>query len=248
MKRCGWLGLCLLGASVLAEPRPPLVVMTDIWPPFRMLDPQGELAGLDIDLLDQLSQRTGLRFEVRRAPWARGLAALQQGKADLMTGLAKTPEREQYIEYLPRPYHACSPRFYAAPVQAQYLRDYAQLAMLKIGYVLESAYFEPFDSDAQLRKVAVNNEQQLLEMLMRGRLQAIIGTDCQVDYALRDPRWHGHIVKAALTPAAHTDLYIGFSRQRLRSSEYQLLSQALSALEQEGWVAAAMRAYQAESP
>lgn len=248
MIRVGLLGVCLLAVSVVAEPRPPLIVMTDIWPPFRMLDEQGELVGLDIDLLEQLSLRTGLQFEVRRAPWARGLAALQQGKADLMTGLAKTPEREQYIEYLPSPYHVCSPRFYVAPAQAQALRDYAQLARLKIGYVLESAYFEPFDSDSQLRKVAVSNEQQLLEMLMRGRLQAIIGTDCQVDYALRDFRWHGHIAKAEFTPPAHTDLYVGFSRLRVRAPDYQLLSQALHELAREGWVAAAMRAYQAASP
>jgi len=246
MKSIAVLGFCLLACGVAAEPRPPLLVMTDLWPPFRMLNEQGELVGLDIDLLAQLSQRTGLQFEVRRAPWARGLAALQQGRADLMAGLAKTPEREQYIEYLPRPYHVCSPRFYAAPVQARYLRDYAQLEPLQLGYVLESAYFEPFDSDQQLRKVAVSSEEQLLEMLVRGRLQAIIGTDCQVDYALRDPRWQGQIAKAAYAPAAHTDLYIGFSRQRLRTDDYQLLSQALDELVREGWVTQAMRAYQAD--
>jgi len=49
--------------------------MTDLWPPFRMLKEDGHLQGLDIDLLNELSRRTGMRFEVRRAPWARGLAA-----------------------------------------------------------------------------------------------------------------------------------------------------------------------------
>jgi len=247
--RRAWLALLLLlGAPLQAEEPPALLVMTDIWPPFRMQEGDGALSGLDIDLLDQLSQRTGLRFEVQRAPWARGLAALQNGKADLMTGLAKTPERESYIHYLPQPYYACAPRFYAAPAQAKALQSYSQLASLTIGHVLESAYFEPFDSDQQLRKTAVNTENQLLEMLVRGRLQAVIGTDCQVDYELRDARWNGRIVKAAFQPEARTDLYIGFSRQRALQTEYQQVSEALAQMQAEGWIAKTAQRYQSSAP
>ena len=240
--------LILLGVPVHAEEAPPLLVMTDVWPPFRMQAADGALQGLDIDLLNQLSARTGLRFKVQRAPWARGLAALQNGKADLMTGLAKTPEREAYIHYLAKPYYACAPRFYAAPAQAKALHSYAQLAGLTIGHVLESAYFEPFDSDAQLRKTAVNTESQLLEMLSRGRLQAVIGTDCQVDYELRDARWKGLIAKAEFRPEAHTDLYIGFSRQRGLQAQYQLVSRALAQLQAEGWITQAAQLYQSGTP
>lgn len=243
-----WLALLLFSAQLRAAEPAALLVMTDVWPPFRMQDADGALHGLDIDLLDQLSQRTGLRFDVQRAPWARGLAALQQGKADLMTGLAKTPEREGYIDYLPQPYYACAPRFYAAPAQAAALRSYAELAGLTVGYVLESAYFEPFDSDQQLRKRAVNNEMQLLEMLVRGRLQTVIGTDCQVDYELREPRWSGRIAKAAFQPPTRTDLYIGFSRARGLTAEYQKVAEALEQLRREGWVAQAAQRYQSVQP
>ncbi|WP_347505929.1 substrate-binding periplasmic protein [Pseudomonas anguilliseptica] len=247
--RRAWLALLLLlGAPLQAEEPPALLVMTDIWPPFRMQEGDGALSRLDIDLLDQLSQRTGLRFEVRRAPWARGLAALQNGKADLMTGLAKTPEREGYIHYLPQPYYACAPRFYAAPAQAKALQSYSQLASLTIGHVLESAYFEPFDSDQQLRKTAVNTENQLLEMLVRGRLQVVIGTDCQVDYELRDARWNGRIVKAVFQPEARTDLYIGFSRQRALQAEYRQVTEALAQMQAEGWITTAAQRYQSIAP
>lgn len=239
-----WLLLILLLASVVCraeEPRP-LQVMTDLWPPFRMLKEDGQLQGLDIDLLDELSRRTGLRFEVHRAPWARGLAALEQGTADMMTGLARTPERERYILYLDAPYYACSPRFYASPALAMRLRDYAALHELRIGYVLESVYFQPFDDDQGLKKVGVSNESQLLGMLTRGRIDALVGTDCQVDYALLDPRLAGRIVKAAYQPEARTELYIGFSRKRLERMPQ--LAAALESLLREGWVANAALRYQ----
>jgi hypothetical protein len=95
------------------------------------------------------------------------------------------------------------------------LNDYASLRGLRIGYVLESVYFQPFDSDKALDKVGVSNEQQLLEMLALGRIDALVGTDCQVDYSLLDPKLAGRIVKAAYQPQARTELYIGFSRKRL---------------------------------
>lgn len=238
-----WLLILLLLAPLCrADEVAPLRVMTDLWPPFRMLKEDGQLQGLDIDLLNELSRRTGMHFDVQRAPWARGLAALEQGTADMMTGLAKTPERERYIRYLDAPYYACSPRFYASPALALRLNDYASLRGLRIGYVLESVYFQPFDSDKALDKVGVSNEQQLLEMLARGRIDALVGTDCQVDYSLLEPKLAGRIVKAAYQPEARTELYIGFSRKRLERMPE--LAAALDTLQREGWIANAALRYQ----
>ena len=236
------LALLILAPLSRAGEGEPLRVMTDLWPPFRMEDESGQLQGLDVDLLAELSRRTGLRFEVERAPWARGLAALEQGKADLMTGLARTAERERYIQYLDAPYYACSPRFYANPALATRLDDYEKLRGLRIGYVLESAYFQPFDSDQTLDKVGVSTENQLLQMLVRGRIDVLVGTDCQVDYALLTPELGGRIVKAAYYPEVRTELYIGFSRQRLE--HLPQLARALETLLREGWVARAALRYQ----
>ena len=238
-----WLFILLVLAPLCrADEVQPLRVMTDLWPPFRMLKDDGHLQGLDIDLLNELSRRTGMRFEVRRAPWARGLAALERGSADMMTGLAKTAERERYIRYLDAPYYACSPRFYASPALAMLLNDYASLRGLRIGYVLKSVYFQPFDSDKALDKVGVSNEQQLLEMLALGRIDVLVGTDCQVDYSLLDPMLAGRIVKAAYQPQARTELYIGFSRKRLERMPE--LAAALDTLLREGWIANAALRYQ----
>ena len=101
------LWLCCAGAW--AEPAAePLRVVTDYWPPFRMAGRDGRVEGLDIDLLEELQRRTGVQFEVRRQPWARALEDMRRGQADLMTGLVRTAEREQYIDYLQPAYHACT--------------------------------------------------------------------------------------------------------------------------------------------
>lgn len=243
--RWSLLWITLLCQLVVADEHAPLRVMTDLWPPFRMLDTHGNLTGLDIDVLNEIGQRSGLRFDIKRAPWARGLADLQQGRADLMIGLAKTPDREQYIQYLPRPYYACAPRFYTAIAEAEQVQDYADLKDKVIGFVHESVYFQPFDSDNTLLKRGVNNEQQLLQMLLRNRLGAVIGTDCQVDFELLQPQYAGVIAKARYAPDARTELFIGFSRASARLAEETLMTTALQQMLEEGWVTRQARRYQA---
>lgn len=243
-RACILAGLLILLPGLATAERAPLRVMTDYWPPFRIAGDGGQLRGLDIDVLKELERCTGLRFDVQRAPWSRGLAQLNRGMADLMTGLAKTTEREHYIDYLERPYFACAPRFYGGQELAGEVTDYRKLRAHDIGYVLGSAYFEPFDSDKSLRKVGVSSESQLLQMLRHKRLKLVVGTDCQVDYELlQDPQLAGRIVKLAYRPPARTELFLGFSRQRALGAEREAIAQALGQMLDEGWVAEAARRY-----
>ena len=223
-----------------------LLLIALLWPPFRMEDAQGNLTGLDIDVLNEIGRRSGLSFDIQRAPWARGLADLQQGRADLMIGLAKTPEREQYIEYLSSPYYACAPRFYTAASIAPQVRSYADLQGKVIGYVNESVYFQPFDADRSLNKRGVNNEQQLLQMLLRGRLAVVIGTDCQVDFELLQPGYAGVIAKTRYQPEARTELFIGFSKVRAQLREQTLINTALRQMLAEGWIKRQAKRYQVQ--
>lgn len=239
------LGLPLVAA---AEEFAPLRVAVDNnWPPFRMSDAQGQLRGLDFDLLDELSRRTGLRFEIQVVPWARTLAAMRNGQVQMMTGLARTAERETFIDYLQPSYYSCSPRFYGPPQRAEAITEYAQLRGPRIGYVLESAYFQAFDSDSELTKVGVKNEQQLLQMQLRGRVDLLVGTDCQLDYQLRDPALGSRVVKLAYRPDSTTELFIGFSRQDARPREEELIGTALRQLLDEGWVTRAAARYWGDS-
>lgn len=236
--------LLLSSTCTWAQPVPePLRVVTDYWPPFRMAGADGQLQGMDIDLLNELQRRTGIKFEVRLQPWARALEDMRIGQADLMTGLARTPEREQYIDYLEPYYYSCMPRFYGLAERVPTIDSYEQLQGLRIGYVLQSAYFEPFDSDNRLHKVGVKNEQQLLQMLLHGRVEVMVGTDCQVDFQLLELNLGPRVSKLAYLPPGRTLLYLGLSRASAHEAERQLLEQALQELLQERWLKQAAKHY-----
>lgn len=246
-----WLAfwLVLSGGAQAASPVVPekssvrLKVATMPWPPFRMASATGQLIGLDIDLLNELERRTGLTFQLQSMPWARGLEGLRQGRVDLMTGLALTPERAEFVDYLQPAYHACAPRFYGRPELQGRVTTYAGLQGLRIGYVLQSAYFQPFDGDQQLNKQGVNSEAQLLEMLQIGRIDLLVGTDCQVDYDRRDPRLATRMQKMSYVPPSHTPLYIGFSRSSPHQEQREALQTALRQLLDEGWLQRQGRLY-----
>lgn len=235
----------LLSGGALAAPAQPTVlsVATLVWPPFRMSSPSGGLTGLDVDLLHEIGRRSGLQFDIQVMPWARGLERMRQGRVDLMTGLARTPEREVFVDYLTPAYHACAPRFYGPPVLQGRVRGYADLSRLRIGYVLESAYFEPFDSDTQLNKLGVNGESQLLEMLQRGRIDLLVGTDCQVDYDRRAPALAQRLYKMSYEPPSRTALYIGFSRQSPQHEARGKIEAALRQILADGWLQRRERVY-----
>jgi polar amino acid transport system substrate-binding protein len=65
------------------------------WPPVSFYNTDGQHDGVDAGLLALLAQRLGVRFDVVRfATWADVEAAGSVGKLDLLTGMARTSERE----------------------------------------------------------------------------------------------------------------------------------------------------------
>ncbi|MGN5152291.1 substrate-binding periplasmic protein [Aeromonas enteropelogenes] len=232
MGKTSWGVLGLLFAC-LAQGAPTLTVATDLWPPFRILQPDGELQGLDVEILQRLQKESGIQLQIRRMPWGRALKQMESGQVDLMIGLAHTAERAAFIDYLQPAYYQCWPAFYGKPATVAGIRQYRDLAGMEVGYVLKSAYFEPFDSDPALNKHGVPTEDQLLRMVQRGHLPLMIGTDCQVDYALRQGDGEP-LGKADYRPDSPVTLYLGMSKRSPHQAQKSALSTALQRLVESG--------------
>jgi len=245
----GWglLALLLMCITTPLQAKKMLFAAMDDWPPFiidtNSISSDSGFDGIDRELLQELSTRTGIDIYLLRYPFVRALQDMQGGRVDLLTSLAKTPARSRYIGYLSTSYYQCRPAFYALPAMAQQVRSYADLRGKKIGYVRGSAYFEPFDSDRRLNKNAVMNESQLPGKLLKQRNQLFIGTDCQVDYSLHEMGLSKQIVRTAYQPDQHIDLYIGYSKAAGIEKEVALLDKALAEMVAEGWVARLVNSY-----
>lgn len=204
--------------------QPPVIIATEHWAPFRIQDPEASftLRGLDIDIIDMVFKRLGVPYIIVRQPWARCLESMKNGSADLMVGLAFTEERAGYIDYGKTAYYSVGPRFYALGSRKLQVRSYGELASYVIGYSRNSAYFEPFNSDQNLKKYPLTTEAQVLAMLLEGRVDLIIGSDVNVEFDLANLGKRGIVERMEFQPPGANRLFWGMSK---KSSRLSLLGQ-----------------------
>ena len=70
------------------------------WPPFSFRNEQGAFTGIDADVLALIGERLGVKFEiVSSASWTEAYRRAEQGEIDLLTGTARTPERERTFHF-----------------------------------------------------------------------------------------------------------------------------------------------------
>ena len=80
------------------------VGITPEWGPFSYFTPDGKGAGVDVDVLNLISQRTGLKFGILPAsPWEKMLRMAETGELDMTTSTVATQERERIFLFT-RPY------------------------------------------------------------------------------------------------------------------------------------------------
>lgn len=187
-----------------------IIMVVEIWPPYRIGSADAKnISGIDIDIIKRMETALGYTIEMQRHPFARSLEMIKTGQADLITSIAKTPEREQFINYIPTSYSSVGPVFYAQKALADKIKSYEDLYRYNIGYSLDSAYFEPFNSDTKLHKTGISTEKQLLDMLVLGRLDVIIGTNPNLAYDVNRHGYKDKIRSTAYVPSVKTPLYFG---------------------------------------
>ncbi|MBU1248797.1 MAG: transporter substrate-binding domain-containing protein [Proteobacteria bacterium] len=79
----------------------PLRVATEgAYPPFNMIDANGELTGFDVDIAKALCAAMSRSCELQVVAWDTIIEGLEQGKYEvIVASMAKTPERDARMEY-----------------------------------------------------------------------------------------------------------------------------------------------------
>lgn len=161
-----------------------------------------------------MAEELDLEIEVQRHPFARALEMIRDGSADMITGVAYTKKRNAFILFVPTPYGTVGPIFYTQKGRGYQVQNYADLAGLKIGYSINSAYFEPFNSDKTLHKIGISTEEQLIRMVALNRLDVTIGTNPNLPYDVNRLNLKDKVEQCHYVPEQQINLYIGLSRKK----------------------------------
>lgn len=107
IRRHLWLALvCFLAlsaanaANVEAAERMTVRVGVDMdFEPYNFADKLGQADGFSIDVLKAIARNTNLRIEVVFGKWARLRQQVETGQLDMLSTMAKSPEREKLIDF-----------------------------------------------------------------------------------------------------------------------------------------------------
>ncbi len=223
MARSGKTVMCLLillagisaSQTVIAQENSPIVAVTH-WPPWKII--KGDhFEGIDVSILEALGNRLNVNFQYIECPWNRCLELIRSGEADIIPGIAKQTDREEYMYFISPPYKELfSTAFYTRKGQKGQphpIQRYEDLYNLEVGMIRGGVYFDRFDKDPKITRIEVTKEIQLLSMLDKGRLDVIIGNDLNIEYLIHTRGFSGKFDKAPFTVESYTPTYIAISKK-----------------------------------
>ena len=151
------------------------------YPPFEYVDENGEFAGFDIELIQEISRRMDLEVEIQDMPFDSLLAAVQEGKIDLsISAFNYDEERDQSVDFT-EPYYIAEDAIlvaeeFAGTIDApEQLADYVvgtQTGTTQDGWVTENLVDAGLMDEANLFRYE-RIDQAALD-LQAGRIDAIL--------------------------------------------------------------------------
>jgi diguanylate cyclase (GGDEF)-like protein len=144
--------------------------------PLEFIDKQGDFSGINRDIIDLISHRTGLNFNyVAFDNWQQLYQALLSNEVDMIGGITPTPEREKLMafteSYWQMPWVMLHPQYYGRKTK---LEDFygKQVAIVKGYYLIASLR----KNHPLITFKLVDNREQALAALQQERVEGFITT------------------------------------------------------------------------
>jgi len=216
---------------VLAEQKDTISVAVSLEPP--MVDfVDGRYVGKNIEVLYLLAKKLNKKLKFLRCPVARCFVMIEHGQADMIIAIRKTPAREKYIGYLERPFEVqhFPLRFYLPFNSALQINSAKDLKNISIGVLRGFTYFDAFDHNNELNKIAVTNHSQLIQMLLSNRIDTFLEREQSIIPLIDDETYKTKMKLAQYQYKKSVDSYIGISKLSPFYQDIDFISQELAGL------------------
>jgi two-component system sensor histidine kinase EvgS len=153
------------------------------WAPFDFLDDSGTYRGVAKDVLDLLSEKTGLVFDVVTDRWSKNLQKMREGSIDLLPALYHTDSRAKYMSFT-RPYFELLDYFFIRDdldVKTMADLDGKRVALPR-GFAHEETLGKEFPG---LEIVSVDDLSQAVDAVLEGKADVLFDTYSALAYKLK---------------------------------------------------------------
>jgi len=233
--------LWLLSSSIKAEQ---ITSANAHWPPWRVIQADGSITGVEIDILDRLTSHLNLTLSAKGCGWKRCLKHMEVGESDMMIGLFKTPEREQYMTFISPPYrienNIC---FYQKSDQQININRFEDLHALTVGVVNKVVYFEKFDRDERINKFNAITDEALFRLLRANKIDTVIMACVAGDIFIKNAGFEGEFKHANYVNHVASPVYIAVSKKSPLLARIVDISQVLRSMVDDGEIKQIMSEY-----
>lgn len=170
----------LLGVDRVAhaQQEAPLTCYSTAFEPFVIQHADGRISGIDVDVIAEIAARTGLTIRIGLKPWLRLEQDFREGNAvSCAFAYSRSAERLAYMQFTEVPLHTTE---YVLFYRRDRLPDYRGLESLRgrtiavnRGFRRPAAFDEALAA-GQFKLFEVTQDRQSMQMLERGRIDAVL--------------------------------------------------------------------------
>jgi polar amino acid transport system substrate-binding protein len=209
----------------------------------------GRIAGIAVDIANEMARRTGCKFEFHWYPRQRLFVELKAGRIDMSMGSLRTPERDAYAQYLPYAYLQYD-LVLAQPGGQQYasLSDFVARGSGRLNVTRGIIYDAAIETQLALlasagRLELVNDYETVFGKLELGRAEGTLATPPIYGKYLKHSRLKKQVVIMPLPEATPRFTGIYLSRETMPEAVRQRYTAALKAMTVEQGVRAIYARY-----
>lgn len=205
---CRFIFILALVSPTFASAQP-LRIVTEPWAPYIYQDGTA-LAGIDYEIASEVFNRLGVQVQWQFLPWKRCLMMIEEGQADAVLDIFRTPARERQLVYANEPLSSVEFVLYEANERPQPAARLKSLQGLRVGMAPGFLYGATFEASQALKEPAPTLEANFGKLLL-GRVDLVIGDRRQGRFTLRQMSVEGRI--GEIPGTLHSDvLYLALRR------------------------------------
>lgn len=177
MKFCSLLFSLMVSMQVNADDESSVTLYTNPLAFFSTTTELGEHAGYSVELSTAILTRAGINANITALPWARIIKTSATDELSLITGMVRTPEREENYHWI-TPISRNPVAMYALRGRYKSIDSLAQVNQFESVAVLRDDYRQTILDDIKATNtVAFNTWQQAIGSLLKERVQGLFFSD-----------------------------------------------------------------------
>ena len=229
------IGLFAQGTKENTENDKTIVIASNCeWPPLEFVDENGEIAGFEIDLLQEIEKEIGYTIEIKNVAWDGIFAGLANGAYDgVASGVSVTEERKATLNFSTT-YLKVSQAIISLANDSSPATNVSELEGKKVGVLIGSTgdiMLQDIDLDVDI--MSYDSIALAVEDLLNGNLSAVV-TDSVVagEYVVSNKAYKGKLSVSGKSEDNIEPIAMAFKKNDSKTTD--LINKGIKALEENG--------------